>query len=220
MTSHLIRHLGSPWGLTKTVRISQCKIYQNFKTFQRAIYQHIVDSLAQRQRFLDQANGNVGPSCFSWCKYCVLLGKPCTGKSQVLIRAIHHALQQEAAVLLAAPVTLLAQGYSTTFGSDLESNTLRATFHIPVNENQSLDVTFGMNKFNMVVVEEASLVSPESFNIIAGNFNCLNCPPIMAITGDKHQQQPLKTVHGRVSTTVSILNDHTFNQNSKHGCSD
>lgn len=117
---------------------------------------------------------------------------------------------------MAAPVTLLAQGYSTTFGSDLECNTLRATFHIPVNENQSLDVTFGMNKFNMVVVEEASLVSPESFNIIAGTFNCLNCPPIVAITGDKHQQQPLKTVHSRVSTTVSILNDHTFNQNSKH----
>ena len=69
--------------------------------FQTAIYRDIVDSLAQRQRFLNQPAGNASSrssssstsaaSC-SWSKYCVLLGKPGTGKSQVLIRAIHTAL--------------------------------------------------------------------------------------------------------------------------------
>ena len=105
--------------------------------FQMAIYRDIVDSLARRQRFLDQAAGDVGSSSSSsaWSKYCLLLGKPGTGKSQVVIRAIHHALQQEAAVLLAALVALLAQGYRAIFRSDLKCETLHAAFHILVDPN-------------------------------------------------------------------------------------
>ena len=121
--------------------------------FQMAIYRDIVDSLAQRQRFLDQAAGDVGSSSSSgWSKYCLLLGKPGTGKSQVVIRAIHHALQQEAAALLAAPVALLAQGYRAIFRSELECETLHAAFHVLVDPNQSMDVNFSLNRFDMVVV--------------------------------------------------------------------
>ena len=40
----------------------------------------------------------------AWQKYQVLLGKPGTGKSQVLIQAIYHALQTEFRILVAAPV--------------------------------------------------------------------------------------------------------------------
>ena len=55
-------------------------------------------------------------------------------------------------------------------------------------------------------------MSPESFNVIAGTFNRLNCRPVVVIAGDKCQKQPLQTVDGGVSTTVSILNDNTFKQ--------
>ena len=53
---------------------------------------------------------------------------------------------------------------------------------------------------------------------MAGTFNRLNCRPVVVISGDKCQQQPLQTVDGRVSSTISILNDTTFSeQNSvKH----
>lgn len=78
---------------------------------QRTIFQDIVDSLAQRQTFLDDRVDCDGQQDSSWRKFRVLLGKPGTGKSQVLIRAIHEALQRECSVLLAAPVALLAQGY-------------------------------------------------------------------------------------------------------------
>lgn len=56
------------------------------------------------------------------------------------------------------------------------------------------------------------IMLPEPFNIKAGTLNCLDCHPVMVIAGDKRQQQPLQTVEGRVSTTVSMLNDHTFMQ--------
>ena len=44
--------------------------------FQKAILQDIVNSLAQRQRFLDQSAEDVSPSSSNWCKFRLLLGKP------------------------------------------------------------------------------------------------------------------------------------------------
>ena len=59
--------------------------------------------------------------------------KPGTGKSQVLIRAIHHLIQEEYKVL-AAPEALLAQAYRTIFGPDLDTEITHAAFHIAINK--------------------------------------------------------------------------------------
>ena len=95
------------------------------------------------------------------------LGKPGTGKSQVIIRAIHTAIQQEYRVVMVAPVALLAQGYRIIFSEELDYETRHAAFHIPVNSTQTKDVKFSLNRYDMVVINEASLVSPESFEIVA-----------------------------------------------------
>lgn len=54
---------------------------------QEAMFNDVVDSLAQRRRFLDWSAENVSSSSDNWSKYCLLLGKPGTGKSQIAIRA-------------------------------------------------------------------------------------------------------------------------------------
>ena len=126
----------------------------------------------------------------------------------MLIRAIYEVFQRELVVLLAAPVALLAQGYRNIFGPDLQCHTLHEAFRIPIHAGQGSDVNFSLNKFDMVVVDEASLISPESFNIVAATLN----RPVIVIAGDKRQQQPLQTVDGRTSTVVSILSDNTFTQ--------
>ena len=123
---------------------------------------------------------------------------------------MHTAIQQEQKVLLAAPVALLAQGYREIFREDFHCETLHAAFNIPVNTCQKVDVNFALNRVDMLVVDEDSLVSPESFQVVATRLNRLNCRPVVIIAGDKKQQQPLKTVEGKTSTTRSILNDHTF----------
>ena len=142
------------------------------------------------------------------------MGKPGTGKSQVLIRVIHEALQRNCSVLLAAPVALLAQGYRTIFGPDLECDTLHALFQIPVQHGQSSDVNFSLNQFDMIVIDKASLVSAASFNIVVGTLNRLKFRPVVVIAGDKRQQQPLQTVEGRVCSTISILNNQTFKEDN------
>ena len=185
--------------------------------YQTAIYRDIAESLAKRQRFLEEGGARVPSSSSpsssddsSWTRHRVLLGKPGTGKSQVIIRAMHTAIQQEQKVLLATPVALLAQGYREIFGEDLHCDTLHVAFNIPVNTCQKADVNFAVNRFDMLVVDEGSLVSPESFQVVPATVNRLNCHPVVVIAGDKKQQQPLKTVEGKTSTTRSILNDHTF----------
>ena len=141
----------------------------------------------------------------------MLLGKLGTGKSQVVIRAIHHAIEQKFAGL-AAPVALLAQEYRSIFGPDLDAETIHAAFHIPVDQQRAADVNSPLNRYDMVVIDEGSLVSPLNLSYVASTFNRLNSRPVVVVAGDQRQQQPLQTLEGRVSNTVSVLNDHTFQQ--------
>ena len=204
------------------------KRFYPLSPFQTSLFRDIVDSLAQHQRFLDQGGSRV-PSTQSSSHFSssssssstdrVLLGKPGCGKSQIIIRAMHPAIQQEHRVLLVAPVVLLAQGYREIFGEDLDCKTLHMAFNIQVNSNQTREVNFALNRYDMVVVDEGSLVSPESFQVVAATLNRLNCCPVVVIGGDKKQQQPLKTVDRKTGTTRSIHNDQTFGaENSvQHG---
>ena len=104
--------------------------------YQKSIFPDIVSCLAKRQRFLDSSSDPCDSSSSDWAKYRVVCGKPGTGKSEVLIQAIHHTLQQESKVLVAAPVAVLAQGYRSIFGTDLEAETIHTAFHIPVNQDE------------------------------------------------------------------------------------
>lgn len=78
-------------------------------------------------------------------------------------------------------------------------------FHIPVDPEQVADVNFALNGYDLVVLDEASLVSHCTFLLVASTLNCLNNCPIVLVAGDKCQQQPLQTVDGKVSNTISIL---------------
>ena len=83
-------------------------------------------------------------------------------------------------------------------------------FHIPVDPEQVADVNFALNGYDLVVLDEASLVSHCTFSLVASTLNCLNNRPIVLVAGDKCQQQPLQTVDGKGSKTISILSNGTF----------
>ena len=69
------------------------------------------------------------------------------------------------------------------------------------------DVNYGLNKFDVVVVDEASMILAPTFQALATTFNRLNLHPVVVFPGDKYQQQPLETVVDRVSATTSIIYD-------------
>ena len=178
---------------------------------QRAILADITGALTSRRDVQDNRTPDNDEQSSSWRMYRVLLGKPGTGKSQVLIRAIHHAIDNEMSVLVAAPVALLAQGYHKIFLCDIETDTLHGAFNISVDAPFADDVNYGLNKFDLVVVDEASMISAPTFHAMATTFNRLNLRPVVVFAGDKHQQQPLQIVAGHVTATTSLINDtYTF----------
>ena len=158
---------------------------------QRSILSDIMGALTARR---DAENDYHHSLSINWQKYGVLLGKPGTGKSQVLIRAIDHALQNEFRVLVAAPVALLAQSYSSIFAADIDTDTSHGAFNIPIHGAPSDDVNYAISKYDIIVVDEASMISQPTFEVMAATFNCLNVRPVVLFAGDKCQQQSLQTV--------------------------
>ena len=82
-------------------------------------------------------------------------------------------------------------------GADIETDTLHSAFNIPVDAPFDDDVNYALNKFDLVVVDEASMISASTFHAMATTFNRLNLRPFVVFAGDKHQQQPLQTEGGR-----------------------
>ena len=138
---------------------------------QCSILADITGALISRRDQQENDTHNQDEQSSSWRMYRVLLGKPGTGKSQVLIRAIHHAVENEMSVLVAAPVALLAQGYHKIFLADIETDTLHGSFNIPVDAPFDDEVNCVLNKYDLVVVDEASMISARTFHAMATTFN-------------------------------------------------
>ena len=174
---------------------------------QSAILADITTCLSSRQSISSEDNHTNREA--TWQKYRLLLGKPGTGKSQVLIRAIDFAIRHELSVLVAAPVALLAQGYNTIFSNEVHTDTLHGAFSIPVDGPLPNEINHSINNYDMIVVDEASMISTPIFSVMASTFNRVHLRPVVVLAGDKCQQQPLQTIDGRITSTTSIINDNT-----------
>ena len=181
---------------------------------QTAILSDITAALSSRQSSVSDDNHSAASDSI-WQKYRLLLGKPGTGKSQVLIRAISYAIRHELSVLVAAPVALLAQGYNSIFYEDVTTDTLHGAFAIPIDGPYPNEINHRMNQYDLIVVDEASMISSPIFGVMASTFNRMNLLPVVVLAGDKCQQQPLQTVSGRITSTTSIINDNaTFSSSN------
>ena len=194
--------------ITDAASISVERLYP-LSPHQNAIFTDIKGALSTRQSILDHQESPTQNTA-TWEKFRVLLGQPGTGKSQVLIRAIDHAIRTEMSVLVAAPVALLAQGYNAIFLDDIDTDTLHGAFNIPIHGPHPNEINYALNKYDLVIVDEASMISSAIFQTMASSFNRMNTRPVVVLAGDKCQQQPLETIDGRTTSTISIINDHTF----------
>ena len=108
-------------------------------------------------------------------------------------------------MLVAAPVALLAQGYNSIFYDEVTTDTLHGAFSIPIDGPLPNEINHTMNQYDMIVVDEASMISAPIFGVMASTFNRVNLHPVVVLAGDKCQQQPLQTVNRRITSTTSIL---------------
>lgn len=101
-----------------------------------------------------------------WGKIDLLLGKPGTGKSQVLIRIVHECFQCRLKSLILTPVALLATRYRDLFGTThVEANTIHSAFNIPVNDKQNHHINFALEGYDILIVDEASIIGANTFHL-------------------------------------------------------
>ena len=123
------------------------------------------------------------------------------------------AIRSDMSVSVAAPVALLAQGYNAIFLDDIDRDILHGAFKLPF-EGPDPKINYALNKYDLVVMDEASMISSRIFQTMASTFNRLNTHPVVVLAGDECKQQPLQTTDGRITSTTSIINDHTFSSSN------
>ena len=146
------------------------------------------------------------PRDTDYTKYQLLLGSPGTGKSQVIKRLIHKLLQEDYKVTLCAPLGVLATHYREEFYPNLQADTIHAFFNIPVSSEEEHVLNYRAGKYDCLIIDEASMVAEETFQIINDTLQQQVHRPLVIIAGDERQQPPLRTVDGRITQTTILAN--------------
>lgn len=147
-----------------------------------------------------------------YLKYQLLLGCPGTGKTQVVKRLLHTLIQEEFTVTVCAPLGLLATHYREEFDPHLEADTIHALFNIPVSEEQQYTVNYNLSKYDVIIIDEASMVADDTFNMVHDSLEKQVHRPLVIIAGNECQQPPLQTRNGRTIQTTSILKNRQLRQ--------
>ena len=74
--------------------------------------------------------------------------------------------------------------YTRIFLGDIEADTLNCAFNIPLDGPCSEDINYGLNKFDMVMVDEALMISC-TFDVMVDTFNQLNMRAVVAFAGKR-----------------------------------
>ena len=145
-------------------------------------------------------------------KYQLLLGCPGTGKTQVVKRLVHTLIEEEYSVTVCAPLGLLATNYREEFYPDLQADTIHVLFNIPVAADQQYVVNYNIGKYDAIIIDEASRVADDTFEMIHDTLEKQVYRPLVIITGDESQQPPLQTINGCTTQTTSILKNRCLRE--------
>ena len=114
-------------------------------------------------------------------------------------------IEEEYSVTVCVPLGLLATNYREEFYPDLQADTIHALFNIPIAANQQYVVNYNIGKYDAIIIDEASMVADDTFDMIHDTLEKQLHQPLVIIAGDKCQQPPLQTINGRTTQTTSIL---------------
>ena len=197
-----------------TLQRSDFAMQYHLSLQQRAVYMRYYSPVQARQRNIygtwntgRVAARNQDPEHESedYTKYQLLLGCPGTGKTQVVKPLVHTLIEEEYSVTVCSPLNLLATNYWEEFYPDLEADTIHALFNIPVGAYQQYVVNYAIGKYDAIIIDEASMVGDDTFDMIDDTLKKQAHRPVVIIAGNECQQPPLQTVNGSTIQTTSMV---------------
>ena len=127
-------------------------------------------------------------------------------------RLIHTLMEEEYSVAVCAPLGLLATNYREEFYPDLQADTIHALFNISIAADQEYVVNYKIGTYDAVIIDEASMVADNTFEMIHDTLEKQAHRPLVIIAGDERQQPPLQTINGRTTQTTSILKNRRLRE--------
>lgn len=138
-------------------------------------------------------------------KFPLVLGKPGTGKTHTIHKCIQHCLNNGLNPCVAVPTGTLACTYKELYGEDVTCDTLHGIFKFHTITNDKPQINWSLSIYDVIFIDEVSQVSVDLFHHILATVCRLDISPLLILSGDFAQQQPIATVNNRTSMVSNIL---------------
>ena len=100
---------------------------------------------------------------------------------------------------------------------DVTYETVHAAFHFPVDPSMSPSVNWELARFDVIVVDEISMIAENIFKHMLYTLDRLIIlRPVVVLSGDGGRQQPFGQVRGRTKTLSNPLNNFQFISSTYH----
>lgn len=145
-----------------------------------------------------------------WRKLILLVGKPGTGKTHTVCTSVQRTLQDQFKVAIAAPTGFLTNLYRAQFEDEAYIDTVHAMLRYPVDSHVAPAVNWCLAEYDLLLIDEVSMIPKKIFHHIMRTLQDLPLRPVVLLSGDPQQQQPITDEGNRTAQTESILHDRKF----------
>ena len=109
-----------------------------------------------------------------------------------------------------SPAGFLASRFRAILPEEVTCETVHSAFHIPVNVNERPSTNWSLSHYDIIIIDEISMISESNFQHVLDTFNRLIFRPVLVVCGDYAQQQPLQKLENRTVNVSSPLNNQSF----------
>lgn len=118
--------------------------------------------------------------------------------------------------MIATPTGFLASGYRAQTQDEVTCDTVHSSFTIPVSSTEAPKINWSLSRFDLIVIDELSMISEKIFQHILLSFSKLLFRPVLLLSGDGAQQQPFAHEGTRIIPVSNPLNNRQFVSSTYH----
>lgn len=149
------------------------------------------------------------PFAWEWQNPILVTGKPGSGKTHAICESIIAHNSKGAKILVVSPTGFLASLFRSKLPEQVTCETIHSAFHIPITVGEQPKTNWAISYYDMVVIDEISMISESIFKHILNTLGRLLYRPVLVVSGDNAQQQPFEK-RGFMTVNVNnpLLNKH------------